>query len=138
MTTPTLLSTPTSSPRPSITQRVDAITEIAPAWRSVAPPAPRSVKIELTGRCNFRCSFCAHNQRLRQVGEMDRDFFDRILPEMREAGVEELGLFYLGESFLCDWLPQAVAYANVAFLGSVFVWRHPTSWRPAWRLVWTR
>lgn len=105
----------------SITARIDAVTGIAPAWRSPRPPAPRSVKIELTGRCNFRCAFCAHNQRLRGIGEMDRALFERLLPQLRAAGVEELGLFYLGESFLCDWLPEAVAQACAVGFDYVFL-----------------
>jgi hypothetical protein len=43
---------------------------------------------------------------------MDFDFFRRIVAEMRNAGVEELGVFYLGESFLCPWLPEAIEYAK--------------------------
>jgi MoaA/NifB/PqqE/SkfB family radical SAM enzyme len=31
---------------------------------------------------------------------------------MRAAGVDEIGLFDLGESFLCDWLEDAIAYAT--------------------------
>jgi len=31
---------------------------------------------------------------------------------MRALGVEEIGLFYLGESFLCSWLPEAVRFAK--------------------------
>lgn len=31
---------------------------------------------------------------------MDLDFFKRITLEMRQAGVEEIGVFYLGESFM--------------------------------------
>lgn len=31
---------------------------------------------------------------------------------MRRAGVEELGLFYLGESFMVPWLPEAIQYAK--------------------------
>jgi MoaA/NifB/PqqE/SkfB family radical SAM enzyme len=31
---------------------------------------------------------------------MDFDFFKRVTTEMREAGVQELGVFYLGESFM--------------------------------------
>ena len=26
------------------------------------PPAPHSVKIELTSQCNYRCGFCAHRR----------------------------------------------------------------------------
>jgi MoaA/NifB/PqqE/SkfB family radical SAM enzyme len=39
----------------SITDRIDAITKIPPEYLVPAPPAPRSVKIELTQRCNYRC-----------------------------------------------------------------------------------
>jgi MoaA/NifB/PqqE/SkfB family radical SAM enzyme len=31
---------------------------------------------------------------------------------MVDAGVEELGLFFIGESFMCDWLANAVGYAK--------------------------
>jgi len=96
----------------SITSRIDAITQIPDAYRVGAPPCPRSVKIELTARCNFACAYCARSQRLRQQQDMDRAFFERLAVDMREAGVEELGLFYLGESFLLKWLPEAVAFAK--------------------------
>jgi MoaA/NifB/PqqE/SkfB family radical SAM enzyme len=95
-----------------ITDRIDAITEIDEARKRAVIPAPRSVKIELTGRCNFACAFCARAQRLREQGDIDRGFYERILCEMRRAGVEEIGLFYLGESFLCKWLPEAVRFAK--------------------------
>lgn len=96
----------------SITARIDAITKIPDEFRVPAPPCPRSVKIELTGRCNFACAFCARSQRLREQQHMDRELFERLLAELRRAGVEEIGLFYLGESFLVDWLPDAIAYAE--------------------------
>lgn len=96
----------------SITQRIDAITKIPPDYRSTAPPIPRSVKIELTARCDFNCFFCATAKKLRHKADMDRAFFERIVREMRQAGVEELGVFYLGESFLCPWLPEAIQYAK--------------------------
>jgi len=95
-----------------ITDRIDAITRIPPAYAAPVAPCPRSVKIELTGKCNFACTFCARSQQLRAQDEMDRGFFERVVKEMRDAGVEELGLFYLGESFMCEWLPQAIAYAK--------------------------
>lgn len=96
----------------TITERIDAITHIPDAYRSPAPPCPRSVKIELTALCDFKCFFCATGMKLRERGPMERRLFERLLAEMREAGVEEIGLFYLGESFLCKWLPEAIAYAK--------------------------
>lgn len=98
----------------SITQRIDAITHIPPEYRTPSPPAPRSVKIELSARCNYRCGFCALRTRAVQPKEdMDIDFFKRICREMRAAGVEELGVFYLGESFMNpDLLVEAIRYAK--------------------------
>ena len=88
-----------------ITDRIDAITRIPEERRRAAPPAPKSVKIEVSPRCNYRCGFCA--LRVREVQpkwDMEFDLFKRITLEMREAGVEEIGLFYLGESFMAPQL----------------------------------
>jgi len=96
----------------TITERIDNITNIAPKYRAEFLPAPRSVKIELTGRCNFACSFCARSMMLRDQKDMEQALFERVALQMREAGVEELGMFYLGESFMCKWLPEAIQYAK--------------------------
>lgn len=96
----------------TISSRIDAITHIPEARFALEVEAPRSVKIELTGRCNFACSFCARSDKLRKVGDINWIFYTRILKEMREAGVEELGLFYLGESFLYPLLESACHYAK--------------------------
>lgn len=100
------------APIGKITQRIDGITRIPPNYRRQAPPVPRSVKIELTARCDFNCFFCATAKRLRHKADIDREFYERIVREMHQAGVEELGVFYLGESFLCPWLPEAIHYAK--------------------------
>jgi hypothetical protein len=99
-------------PRSRITARIDAITRIPPEYRRVDPPIPRSVKIELTARCDLNCFFCATAKRLRNKADIDLDFYRRIVRQMRDDGVEELGVFYLGESFLCPWLPEAIRYAK--------------------------
>jgi len=95
-----------------ITDRIDRITRVDPKDRHTFLPPPRSVKIELTGRCNYGCTFCARSMVLRDQQDMDRALFQRLLREMRELGVEEIGLFYLGESFLCTWLADAIAFAK--------------------------
>jgi len=85
----------------TITDRIDDTTRIPPAYLKAVPPAPKSVKIEVSPRCNYRCGFCA--LRTRQVQpkwDMDFGLFKRITREMRDAGVEEIGVFYLGESFM--------------------------------------
>jgi hypothetical protein len=97
-----------------ITEKIDAITEIPPAYRVQAPPAPRSVKIELTGRCNYRCGFCALRTREKQPkDDMDFELFKRITTEMREAGVQEIGMFFLGESMMAPaLLVDAIAWCK--------------------------
>ena len=88
-----------------ITDKIDSITHIPPDYLRVDPPCPRSVKIELTGRCNYRCGFCALRTRQSQPrGDMDFPLFKRITIEMLEAGVQEIGLFYLGESLMAPEL----------------------------------
>lgn len=85
----------------TITQRIDSITEIPTDRLCATLPAPRSVKIEISPRCNYRCGFCALRTReVQPRWDMDFGLFKRITREMREAGVEEVGVFYLGESFM--------------------------------------
>jgi MoaA/NifB/PqqE/SkfB family radical SAM enzyme len=103
----------------TITTRIDAITGIGDAWRQPICPAPRSVKVELTANCNYRCTFCVKSLRP-DDGEMDRKLYSRIIREMRDAGVEELGVFYIGESFTCKWLHEAIAEAKEVGFPYVF------------------
>ena len=95
-----------------ITERIDTITGIPPNYRHPIPPIPRSVKIELTARCDLACFFCATSFKLRKKGDIDFTFLVHILSEMRKLGVEEIGLFYLGESFLYPKLVDAIYWAK--------------------------
>jgi MoaA/NifB/PqqE/SkfB family radical SAM enzyme len=56
----------------SITQRIDNITHIPVEYQTANTPCPKSVKIELTGRCNYRCGFCALRMRDCQPKASDR------------------------------------------------------------------
>ena len=85
----------------TISARIDAVTHIPAAYLKESCPAPKSVKIELTNRCNYACSMCGIRGR-EKAGKDDIDWglFTRATREMRDAGVEEIGLFYIGESTL--------------------------------------
>lgn len=104
-----------------ITERIDNITGLYNGSNQVKPPCPKSVKIELTAKCDFRCSYCATGKRLRPQKEMDKAFYKKVVKELHESGVKELGMFYLGESFLCDWLPEAIEYAKNVGIPYVFL-----------------
>ena len=97
-----------------ITDRIDAITQIPPERMRAILPAPKSVKVELSGRCNYRCGYCALRTRVSQpTKDMDAALFRRLAAEMREAGVEELGMFYIGESFMNGpLLADCISYAK--------------------------
>ncbi len=84
-----------------ITDRIDNVTRIPADFLKARLQAPKSVKIEISPRCNYRCGFCALRSReVQPKWDMDFALFKRITREMREAGVEEIGVFYLGESFM--------------------------------------
>lgn len=85
----------------TITDRIDNVTRIPQEYLKAELPAPRSVKIEISPRCNYRCGFCALRTReVQPKWDMDFELFKRITREMRDAGVQEIGVFYLGESFM--------------------------------------
>lgn len=98
----------------TITDRIDAITLVNDEYSKAVLPAPKSVKIELTGRCNYRCGFCALRTRKKQPKtDMDFGLFKKITTEMKDAGVEEIGMFYLGESFMNkELLVKAISWVK--------------------------
>ena len=73
----------------NITDRIDEVTKIPAKYMHAKLPGPKSVKIEISPRCNYRCGFCGLRTREVQPKEdMNLDFFKRVTREMREAGVE--------------------------------------------------
>ena len=108
----------------SITARIDRVTHIDESIRLERPPAPRSVKIEATGGlCNFRCSFCTLRTRETQpTAAMDWELYKRLAREMKAAGVEELGLFYISEPFFKPLrLVECIRYAKQIGFEYVFI-----------------
>ncbi len=117
-----------------ITKWIDSVTQISDIRIKMSgiQPAPKSVKIELTARCNLRCKYCAVRTRKKQpTNDMDFYFFQKITEEMRMSGVEEIGVFYLGESFMnpellykaVKWCKRDLGFPHV-FLTSNAVMAH--------------
>ncbi|MBF0444417.1 MAG: radical SAM protein [Magnetococcales bacterium] len=104
-----------------ISTKIDAITGMQDKHRSKTPPCPKSCKIELTGRCNLKCSFCATSKNLRDKQDMDWDFYCKLLRDFRDSGGEEVGMFYLGESMVLPWLPKAIKEAKDVGFPYVFL-----------------
>jgi len=96
----------------TIMDRIDAHTHLSSQKSVEDPPFPDAIKIEITSRCNYNCSFCASKRHLRQQGDMDPLFLFRILREAKKLGVREIGMFLLGESLLVPRLTEYVRYAK--------------------------
>jgi MoaA/NifB/PqqE/SkfB family radical SAM enzyme len=94
-----------------ITERIDNITRMPDNYRTTTPPPPKSVKIEITGKCNYRCGFCPLMTRQSPGRDMDFKLFKRITKEMIQLGVSEIGVFFMGESFSSpDLLVKCIEY----------------------------
>ena len=113
----------------SITSKIDKVTLIPETHRHAVCPAPRSCKIELTAACSYRCTFCVKSIRP-DDREMDRALYSRVIREMRDFGVEELGVFLIGESTVCKWLPDAIAEAKDVGYPYVFLTTNGASCTP--------
>ena len=72
---------------------------------------PKNLMIELTNACNLRCAMCYNRMMKRKKGFMDADTYELILNNAAEIGIEMIGLYTTGESFLhpriFDFIRQA-------------------------------
>lgn len=104
----------------TITDKIDATAQMPSEFFNTIVPAPNAVKIELTRRCNHRCSFCV-NSDLAVKGDMPEEKYIEYITKIKEAGVKELGVFYFGESFIVPWLPRAIKHAKDIGFDYVFL-----------------
>jgi len=105
----------------TITERIAESSTVPGACRVDRPPFPKKAKIEVTSRCDLKCFFCQHTYDTRGLGDVDPALFRRLLRELREAGVDELGLFWIGEPLLNRALPDYVAEAKALGYPYVFL-----------------
>ena len=105
----------------TIKERINETVTIPEKYLSEYPPFPKSVKIELTSRCDLQCFFCSLTFKERTKGDIDRGFLFNLLDQVHDCGIEQVGLFWLGEPMLVKELPEYVAYAKKIGIPYVFI-----------------
>ncbi|MFA5181662.1 MAG: radical SAM protein [Syntrophales bacterium] len=104
-----------------ITDRISDTSNIPKELLMERPPFPGKAKIEITSRCDLKCFFCASANNKGRKGNIDKAFLHRILVELKDLGVEDVGIFWLGESLLIKELPEYVALAKRIGIKYVFI-----------------
>ena len=62
---------------------------------------PCNMLVEVTNKCNYQCNFCGHTQMNHHFGDIDPVLLKRVLHEAYDMGVRWVGLYTIGEMFLC-------------------------------------
>ena len=80
-------------------------------------PAPLSIFLEFTNRCNFRCSFCPESlpdyaEKAGGVHRLSRELFTKICGDIKDiGGVKVLRFYGLGETLLHREAPEMITEA---------------------------
>lgn len=104
-----------------IADRVKETSRIPDYLMSEKPPFPKKAKIEITSRCDLKCFFCQHTYDPSPKNDIDPELCMNLMRQLKEAGVEELGLFWIGEPMMVKRLPEYVAYAKEIGIPYVFI-----------------
>jgi pyruvate-formate lyase-activating enzyme len=104
-----------------IKQRIKETSRVATELRVDRPPFPKSAKIEVTSRCDLKCFFCQHTYDTQKSGDIEPALLSHLLRELRELGVDDLGLFWIGEPLLNRSLSKYVAEAKALGFPYVFI-----------------
>ena len=79
-----------------------------------SPSLPSHMMLELTNSCNHKCIFCANPHMQRTRRQMNNDFVERIIREGAKEGVDEIGFYTTGDSFMHKGLAKFTAIARDA------------------------
>ena len=61
---------------------------------------PKNLMIELTNACTLKCVMCYNRFMKREKGFMSEETYRKVLNQAKEIGIEMIGLYTTGESFL--------------------------------------
>jgi len=104
-----------------ISERIANTANISVERLSIEPPPPKSIKIEVTSHCDLKCYFCQLSIQDRKKGDIDKSLLLKILKQAKAAGVDEVGLFWIGEPFLNKSLSDYVMLAKEIGFNNVFI-----------------
>lgn len=82
---------------------------------------PNNLMIELTNICNLKCEMCYNKYAKRKKGFMPFDLYKKIVNQARELGIENIGLYTTGESFLHPKIFEFIKYAKQSGVKYVYV-----------------
>jgi len=73
---------------------------------------PSDCLIEINNTCNLRCPMCSTNLSKREKKNMDLGTYRRVLERVKEAGINIVSLYTVGEPLVYPWLEEAVSIAK--------------------------
>ena len=93
--------------------------------KSEKHPYPVHLDIEVSSRCNLKCTFCARTVRVeegtwREIKDLDIDLFNKIIDEAAALGTKALNLNILGEPLLHRKIGDMIRYAKSKGIVDVF------------------
>lgn len=73
---------------------------------------PKNLMVEITNACNLRCVMCYNRKMKRKRGFMRMTTYKQVLQNAKEIGIEMVGLYTTGESFLHPKIFDFIKLAN--------------------------
>lgn len=89
--------------------------------KSLTPPFPRGMLLEVTNICNHSCAFCANSKSDRKKGIIDKELALKILSDAYALGTREVGFYATGEPLIDRNLETYIAYAKDVGFEYVFI-----------------
>jgi pyruvate-formate lyase-activating enzyme len=77
------------------------VSEVCDVEEFALESKPNDMLVEVTNRCNYKCNFCTHSQMNHRFGDIDPVFLRKVLIEAYDMGIKRVGLYTIGEMFLC-------------------------------------
>jgi MoaA/NifB/PqqE/SkfB family radical SAM enzyme len=75
---------------------------------------PKNAHIEITNSCNLNCVMCQTKEQKRRIGLMSEETFTRAVDQLKDAGVREVALHTVGETFVHKHLDRFIKIIHKA------------------------